>query len=85
MLQKMNEFVDYLTNVKRASKNTIASYKRDLLKLNTFLTDSGCEDLKNVDVKEVKEGFECGLVFKGFDQMKELDIVEAYIMVEVPR
>ncbi len=37
------------------------------------------------DVKEVKSGFECGLVFEGFDQMQELDIVEAYIMVEVPR
>ena len=37
------------------------------------------------DVKEVKAGFECGLVFENFDQMKELDIVEAYIMVEVPR
>jgi len=37
------------------------------------------------DVKEVKTGFECGLVFDGFDQMQEFDIVEAYIMVEVPR
>lgn len=37
------------------------------------------------DVKEVRAGFECGLVFEGFDQMQELDIVEAYIMVEVPR
>ena len=37
------------------------------------------------DVKEVKAGFECGLVFEGFDQMQEGDIVEAYIMVEVPR
>ena len=37
------------------------------------------------DVKEVKAGVECGLVFEGFDQMQELDIVEAYIMVEVPR
>ncbi len=37
------------------------------------------------DVKEVRAGYECGLVFEGFDQMKELDIVEAYIMVEVPR
>ena len=37
------------------------------------------------DVKEVRAGFECGLVFEGFDQMHELDIVEAYIMVEVPR
>ena len=37
------------------------------------------------DVKEVKAGYECGLVFDGFDKMQELDIVEAYIMVEVPR
>ena len=37
------------------------------------------------DVKEVRAGFECGLVFDGFDKMQELDIVEAYIMVEVPR
>ena len=37
------------------------------------------------DVKEVKAGFECGLVFEGYDSMQELDIVEAYIMVEVPR
>ncbi len=37
------------------------------------------------DVKEVKEGFECGLVFEDFDQIQELDVVEAYTMVEVPR
>lgn len=48
MLQKIDEFVDYLTNVKRASKNTISSYKRDLVKLNNYLTDSGCGDWKQV-------------------------------------
>ena len=37
------------------------------------------------DVKEVKEGYECGLVFEDFDQIQELDVVEAYTMVEVPR
>ena len=37
------------------------------------------------DAKEVKEGFECGLVFDGFDSIQELDRVEAYVMVEVPR
>ena len=37
------------------------------------------------DVKEVRAGFECGLVFDGFDQIQEGDIAEAYIMVEVPR
>ena len=49
--------------------------------------EGGLASLKRFkdDVKEVKTGFECGLVFDGFDQMQELDIVEAYIMVEVPR
>ncbi|QNM05287.1 translation initiation factor IF-2 [Qiania dongpingensis] len=37
------------------------------------------------DVKEVAKGFECGLVFEGFNDIKEDDMVEAYIMVEVPR
>ncbi len=37
------------------------------------------------DVKEVKAGFECGLVFEGFNDIAELDVVEAYKMVEVPR
>lgn len=37
------------------------------------------------DVKEVKAGYECGLVFEGFNDIKEEDHVEAYIMVEVPR
>ena len=37
------------------------------------------------DVKEVKAGYECGLVFEKFNDIQELDIVEAYIMVEVPR
>ena len=37
------------------------------------------------DVKEVKTGFECGLVMDGFNDIKEGDIIEAYIMVEVPR
>ena len=37
------------------------------------------------DVKEVKEGYECGLVFDKFNDIKEEDVVEAYTMVEVPR
>lgn len=40
MLQKIDDFVEYLTNVKKSSKNTIASYKRDLLKLYGYLCES---------------------------------------------
>ena len=37
------------------------------------------------DVKEVATGYECGLVFEKFNDIKEDDMVEAYMMVEVPR
>ncbi len=37
------------------------------------------------DVKEVKTGFECGLVIEGFSDVEVDDIIEAYVMVEVPR
>ena len=37
------------------------------------------------DVKEVRAGFECGLVFKDFDKMQVGDIAEAFDLVEVPR
>ena len=37
------------------------------------------------EVKEVKAGYECGLVFENFNDVQEEDQVEAYIMVEVPR
>jgi translation initiation factor IF-2 len=37
------------------------------------------------DVKEVREGFECGLVFDGWDAFQVDDTVLAYTMVEVPR
>ena len=49
--------------------------------------DGELESLKRFkdDVKEVAAGYECGLVMKKFNDLKELDIVEAYMMVEVPR
>ncbi len=37
------------------------------------------------DVKEVATGYECGLVFEKFNDLQEDDMVEAYMMVEVPR
>ena len=37
------------------------------------------------DVSEVREGFECGLVLRNFQDIKEGDVVEAFEMVEIPR
>lgn len=37
------------------------------------------------DVKEVAAGYECGLVFEKFNDIKEEDQIEIYVMEEVPR
>ncbi|MGN6720989.1 MAG: translation initiation factor IF-2 [Marmoricola sp.] len=37
------------------------------------------------DASEVREGFECGLVLKGFNDIKEGDVVEAFELREIPR
>ncbi len=49
--------------------------------------DGELESLKRFkdDVKEVKAGYDCGLVFKDWDSMNVDDTIEAYKMVEVPR
>lgn len=47
----------------------------------------GLDSLKRVkeDVREVKSGFECGVRFAGFDDVKEGDMIEAYQIVETKR
>ena len=37
------------------------------------------------DVKEVAQGFECGMSFERFNDLKDTDIIEAYTMEEVER
>ncbi len=36
------------------------------------------------DVKEVKQGYECGLTIENYNDIKEMDVIEAYKMKEVP-
>ncbi|HBA37273.1 MAG TPA: translation initiation factor IF-2 [Firmicutes bacterium] len=36
-------------------------------------------------VKEVKEGYECGITIEGYNDLKEGDLIESYEMVEVKR
>ena len=58
-----------------------------LLRDNVVLFDGELDSLKrfNDDVKEVKEGFECGLSLKNFNEINEGDVLEAYEVVEVAR
>ena len=39
----------------------------------------------NDDVKEVRSGYECGIVFERYNDIKEGDRIESFIMEEVPR
>ena len=59
----------------RIKRDGVVIYEGDLAALRRFKDD----------VKEVNSGYECGLSFYKFNNVKEGDIVEAYIMQEVPR
>lgn len=58
-----------------------------ILRDNVVIYEGELESLKRFkdDVKEVAAGYECGLVMKKFNDIKESDVVEAFVMVEIPR
>ncbi|MBO5424895.1 MAG: site-specific tyrosine recombinase XerD [Lachnospiraceae bacterium] len=53
MIQQVDNYIDYLNNVKRASNNTVASYKRDLLKLCTYLEGAKCSEPTEVSATDL--------------------------------
>ena len=48
MVTEINEFVKYLREVKKTSKNTEVSYQRDLLQLASYLEAQGITDVEKV-------------------------------------
>ena len=55
-----------------------------ILRDGIIVYEGKLESLKRFkdDAKEVKEGFECGMKIENFNDLKELDVIEAYEMVE---
>jgi len=72
----------YVTDGKIQRNNKVRIY-RD----NKLIYDGSLASLKRFqdDVKEVAAGYECGLVFERFNDVREGDKVEFYTMVEVQR
>jgi len=58
-----------------------------LLRENVVVHEGKLSSLKHYkeDVKEMKEGFECGMSLEGHNDIKEGDIIECFIMEEIPR
>ena len=55
MEKQINAFISYLHNVKKTSQNTEMSYKRDLNKLNKFLTERNICDVGKVTREDLEE------------------------------
>ena len=72
-----------LTNMRASGSDDKARITRD----GEQIFEGPLASLKRFkdDVKEVAAGYECGLVFEGFNDLQEDDMIEVYIMVEVPR
>jgi translation initiation factor IF-2 len=53
----------------------------------TVVQDTSIAQLKRFkdDVREVAEGFECGILLEGFNDVKEGDVLEAYETREIER
>ncbi|HJF30030.1 MAG TPA: translation initiation factor IF-2 [Ligilactobacillus saerimneri] len=58
----------------RIIRNGIVIYEGELASLKRFKDD----------VKEVKQGYECGLMIENYNDIKVGDQIEAYVMEEVP-
>lgn len=58
-----------------------------LLRDNTVIRDGNINALKRFkdDVKEVAQGFECGISLEDFNDIKEGDIIECYQLEEIKR
>lgn len=58
-----------------------------LLRNNVVIYNGSLKTLKRFkdDVKEVKNGFECGVVLENYDNIKEQDIIECYEIIEQSR
>lgn len=58
-----------------------------LLRDNVVVFEGKLSSLRHLkeDVKEMKEGFECGMSLEGHNDIKIGDIVECFIMEEIPR
>ena len=58
-----------------------------VIRENRILGDYPLESLKREkdDAREVREGFECGMKLRGFNDLKEGDVLEAYKVEEVAR
>ena len=58
-----------------------------LLRDNVVVWSGELDSLKRFkeDTKEVKEGFECGLTLKGYDDIKEGDQLEVFEVKEIAR
>ena len=58
-----------------------------LIRDNVVVFEGKLSSLKRFkdDAKEVAEGYECGVSFDSFNDIKEGDVIECYVMEEVER
>ncbi len=49
----VDEYIEYLNSVKRASANTIASYRRDLKKLCSYMISIGISDIQDINATDL--------------------------------
>ncbi len=93
MEKKVDEFVEYVGKVKKGSKNTVDSYRRDLKKMVTFFRKQSIESIEKVNETNInsymlsleKEGKSAATITRNVSSMKmffHYMLVKGYVKSE---
>lgn len=78
MKSHIEKYIDYLNNVKHSSSNTVASYRRDLMKLCNYFDILGCCDVNTISITDLsayvmnleKEGMSSATISRNIASIK---------------
>ena len=87
MEQYIDRYVDYLRNVKKSSENTVASYRRDLIKFYRYFDEKGITRIDDINETYItsyvlemeKQGMSMATVSRNIASIKSF---YAYLMRE---
>ena len=83
----INIILDIMSNIYRFAmkKNWVNSNPVKLIRGGEEIYNGKIRSLKRFkdDVKEVAQGYECGIAIEGYKDLQEKDIIEAYEVEEV--
>lgn len=79
MEREIDNYINYLVDVKKSSQNTVQSYRRDLVKMMDYMNENGVNEVK--DVNTTFTSFLCSLYGGSEEELR--NCVQKYCKYQV--